>query len=151
MIKTGSADKAAENLAFLVQAGLIESPTRLSAIRGFLETRQPGSGPTLPSGFPVGEDRVDTSPLGKEGIVSVNEDPPRRAQIDFINKSKEVVRIYWFDYAGNPIFTSTLQPGREYWVDTYFGHQFVVTNAQRKAIAKYTATAQQTIASIPPQ
>ena len=49
MIKTGSPDKAAENLGFLVDAGLIEDPHRLDAIRHFLATRRPGAGPSLPN------------------------------------------------------------------------------------------------------
>ena len=36
MIKTGDADKAAENLRFLADAGLVADPNRLAAIRRFL-------------------------------------------------------------------------------------------------------------------
>jgi hypothetical protein len=49
MVKTGSADKAAENLRFLADAGLVTNTARLAAIRHFLETRSPGQGPFLPS------------------------------------------------------------------------------------------------------
>jgi hypothetical protein len=49
MIKTGDADKAAENLLFLADAGLISDQQRVDAIRGFLKTRSPGQGPSLPS------------------------------------------------------------------------------------------------------
>lgn len=49
MIKTGSADKAAENLQFLVDAGLIRDPTLRADLTRFLEGRKKGSGPSLPS------------------------------------------------------------------------------------------------------
>jgi len=51
MIKTGDPDKAAENLGFLSDAGLIEDPQRIVAIREFLARRKPGGGPSLP--FPI--------------------------------------------------------------------------------------------------
>ena len=49
MIKTGSPDKAAENLQFLLNAGLILDPTVHKNIVKFLENRKPGTGPALPS------------------------------------------------------------------------------------------------------
>jgi GH24 family phage-related lysozyme (muramidase) len=51
MIKTGSPDKAAENLRFLVDAGLIRDAGIRRDLTGFLDKRKPGSGPALPSGF----------------------------------------------------------------------------------------------------
>ena len=49
MIKTGDADKAAENLRFLVDTGLISDPVVLTKLEDFLETRKEGSGPALPA------------------------------------------------------------------------------------------------------
>lgn len=49
MIKTGSPDKAAENLKFLVDAGLISDDPLLQRLTKFLRDRQPGTGPSLPS------------------------------------------------------------------------------------------------------
>jgi hypothetical protein len=48
MIKTGNADKAAENLKFLADAGLVENPRLVNGIRTFLASRNPGQGPSLP-------------------------------------------------------------------------------------------------------
>jgi hypothetical protein len=47
VIKTGDPDKAAENLQFLTNTGLIAEPTRLSALKYYLDTRIPGEGPKL--------------------------------------------------------------------------------------------------------
>src|SRR4051812_45512412 len=48
MIKTGDPDKAAENLDFLLKAGLIINKTRRADIERYLKERQPGKGPRLP-------------------------------------------------------------------------------------------------------
>jgi hypothetical protein len=49
MIKTGSADKAADNLAFLIGVGLISRKIQVEKLADFLSTRKPGEGPALPS------------------------------------------------------------------------------------------------------
>ena len=54
MIKTGSPDKAAANLRFLLQAGLINDGSVRRQLTIFLSKRKPGSGPSLPSSVPSG-------------------------------------------------------------------------------------------------
>lgn len=49
MLKTGDPDKAAKNLEFLLQAGLISDPDRAALIKIFLANRPLGTGPALPS------------------------------------------------------------------------------------------------------
>ena len=49
MIKTGNADQVAENLGFLIAAGLISNPSLQARLQTFLDNRNPGSGPSLPS------------------------------------------------------------------------------------------------------
>ncbi|MFI8615976.1 hypothetical protein ACIGHN_10755 [Acidovorax sp. NPDC077693] len=53
MIKTGDPDKAAENLRFLVSAGLVADASLKKSMTEFLANRKPGSGPTLPSVAPT--------------------------------------------------------------------------------------------------
>jgi hypothetical protein len=48
-IKTGNVDKAAENLSFLLEAGLVSSEPTVTRLRAHLQARKPGSGPVLPS------------------------------------------------------------------------------------------------------
>lgn len=48
MIKTGNPDKAAENLKFLLDAGLIQDTSTSKQVTLFLKNRRPGSGPSLP-------------------------------------------------------------------------------------------------------
>jgi len=49
MIKTGDPDKAAANLEFLLNSGLIDDPGRAQKIKQFLSSRAPGNGPALPT------------------------------------------------------------------------------------------------------
>ena len=48
VIKTADTEKAAENLAFLVDAGLITDDARKAALKTFLNNRKPGEGPSIP-------------------------------------------------------------------------------------------------------
>jgi hypothetical protein len=49
VIKTNEPDKAAVNLNFLLQTGLITNKDRRESLARFLETRKPGQGPVLPT------------------------------------------------------------------------------------------------------
>jgi hypothetical protein len=48
VIKTADPEKAAENLAFLLDAGLIADAARRAALKTFLDNRKPGEGPSIP-------------------------------------------------------------------------------------------------------
>lgn len=49
MIRTGDEKRAAANLDFLLKSGLIADPVLAAKLQSFLNTRQPGAGPALPS------------------------------------------------------------------------------------------------------
>jgi hypothetical protein len=49
VIRTNDPDKAAVNLKFLVDAGLISDVVRRKDIQAFLDNRTAGQGPTLPT------------------------------------------------------------------------------------------------------
>src|SRR3954451_3422161 len=49
MIKTGEPDKAAVNLQFLIDTGLISNEARVKQIKSHLAERKPGTGPALPT------------------------------------------------------------------------------------------------------
>ena len=48
VIKTAGTEQAAENLEFLLKAGLIADDARKAALKAFLDKRQPGEGPSIP-------------------------------------------------------------------------------------------------------
>src|SRR5262249_44754297 len=54
VIKTNDPDKAAVNLNFLLETGLITNDGRRKSLAAFLERRRPGQGPALPA--------IDTRP-----------------------------------------------------------------------------------------
>src|SRR5262245_10399380 len=62
MIKTGDPEKAADNLKFLVEAGLISDADRRKNIQNFLAHRPAGQGPALPV-FRIVPDMRPRSPL----------------------------------------------------------------------------------------
>jgi|GEM_PF-1745295 len=66
MIKTGDPERAASNLEFLLQSGLISDPALSANIKAFLKEREPGSGPSLPS--PSGRVGFEKSDLLTESI-----------------------------------------------------------------------------------
>jgi hypothetical protein len=49
MTKTGNTEAAANNLKFLLAAGLIAEPDRVERVRAYLDKRAPGAGPALPA------------------------------------------------------------------------------------------------------
>ena len=49
MTKTGNTEAAANNLNFLLDAGLITEPDRIERVRVYLKKRLPGAGPALPA------------------------------------------------------------------------------------------------------
>jgi hypothetical protein len=85
MIKTGDADKAAENLRFLADAGLISDRQRVDAIRSFLKTRSPGQGPSLPS--PSGGSVARPATMQQQSITAIGiwEGPVATFRNDFAN------------------------------------------------------------------
>ena len=78
MIKTGDPDKAAQNLAFLADAGLIEDAHRLAAIRLFLANRHSGSGPSLPAAT---SDAAVAAQIQKQMIADAPAQAEERAKI----------------------------------------------------------------------
>jgi len=50
MLKAPNPDRAAENLSFLVDAGLVSDPDLLPAIKKFLQNRKKGTGPFISQG-----------------------------------------------------------------------------------------------------
>lgn len=63
MIKTGDPESAAENLRFLLEAGLIGDVVRTRRLEDYLAKREPGTGPVLPGNTDIARERDDGVPL----------------------------------------------------------------------------------------
>lgn len=90
MIKTGDTEKAAENLRFLLDAGLIDNEERAGKVKAFLDARQPGTGPALPSAAIVGgivglDDAVDVGSLSETNAVRAASRSVGRLKVAFEN------------------------------------------------------------------
>jgi hypothetical protein len=76
MIKTGEPDKAAGNLEFLIETGLISNKERVAQIQHYLSTRQPGTGPYLPAAegrYTLEQSEGLSKPLAKTLEKSLND------------------------------------------------------------------------------
>src|SRR5262249_44334972 len=92
MIKTGDPEKAADNLKFLLDAGLISDADRRKNIQNFLAHRPAGKGPALPvfvAPVPWGgtsfEDRISTLRQRlKEDNLTAQEREKLTAELTFL-------------------------------------------------------------------
>jgi tetratricopeptide (TPR) repeat protein len=67
MIRTGDPDQVAENLKFLLEAGLIDDRDTYKEIDEFLKTREPGSGPALLSSEVLRDRQIEALKLQLTG------------------------------------------------------------------------------------
>ncbi|QBB71940.1 hypothetical protein ELE36_17110 [Pseudolysobacter antarcticus] len=65
-----------------------------------------------------------------------------KAEIEFVNKSGQVVKIYWLDFDGHRNLYKTLKVGESYNQQTYLMHPWLVTDANDKAWDIFFADAQ---------
>ena len=49
--------------------------------------------------------------------------------VEFVNTSKQLRRLYWFDFAGAKILAGTLQPGQRAPMQTYTTHAWMIADA----------------------
>ena len=57
--------------------------------------------------------------------------------IVFVNKSKELRKIYWLNFKGDRQLYSQLKPGETADQQTYLGHPWLVTDARENALGVY--------------
>ena len=58
-----------------------------------------------------------------------SENGDRSTSVTFINNSSGIVRTYWLNYQGQPVFYQEMPPGRSYSQQTYVTHPWVVADA----------------------
>jgi predicted phosphodiesterase len=82
VIKTNDPDKAAVNLSFLVETGLITNEQRRQSVALYLKNRRPGQGPVLPAAAPSYPDRVGNAVTPVAWVELVG--PGRQASIRIV-------------------------------------------------------------------
>ena len=90
MIKTGDTEKAAGNLEFLLKSGLVSDPTLIAKLDGFLKSRVPGRGPSLPALT----GRVGHDQSAKSAIVKLYTEANEMAMLNLaLEKAKKSQRF----------------------------------------------------------
>jgi hypothetical protein len=87
MIKTGDVERAAENLQFLLDSGLIDNPVRAEKVKAYLSARKPGTGAALPVGA-----GITPGILGPDDAVSVGA-LPRQEGVRAASRSVGRLRV----------------------------------------------------------
>lgn len=64
------------------------------------------------------------------------------AQVTFVNRSTQTIRIYWLNYVGSRVLYKTLDPGGQFLVFTYLHHPWLITDDDDNAWTIYFAEAQ---------
>ncbi len=73
----------------------------------------------------------------EQGLRSQKGDKP--TTIEFINKSKRTVNVYWVDYKGKRVLYHTLRPGQRAGQDTYRTHPWIITTEKGKCLESVVA------------
>lgn len=119
MIKTGDTEKAAGNLEFLLQSGLVTDAALTEKLSWFLKQRTPGSGPSLPaSAARVGFEQSDSlTPSLQANLQSLLDSyfvyldkvgfPPAQTKVTVKIEANQIGNAY---YVGR---TNTIVIGRE--------------------------------------
>src|SRR5262249_34163149 len=71
----------------------------------------------------------------EQGLRSERGDQP--AEITFVNKRSDVVRVYWITYEGSRKLYAEIQPQQEHAQRTYLTHPWIVTDRQENCLGVY--------------
>jgi hypothetical protein len=73
-----------------------------------------------------------------------------KAQIKFVNKSGQEVKVYWLDFSGHRVLYKVLEAGESYDQQTYLTHPWLVTDGRDDAWNIFFADAQPRVIYIVP-
>ena len=62
--------------------------------------------------------------------------------IKFVNKSKQLIKVYWLDYEGEGKFYAAVKDGGSHELKTYLTHPWLITDANENAWYVYFPDAQ---------
>ncbi|MFO0994863.1 MAG: hypothetical protein U1E67_23365 [Hyphomicrobiales bacterium] len=73
----------------------------------------------------------------EQGLRSQKSNKP--TTIEFINKSKRTVKVYWIDYKGKRVLYHTLRPGQRAGQDTYRTHPWIIATEAGRCLESAVA------------
>jgi hypothetical protein len=86
---------------------------------------------------------VEAQPCTSDATSGLHSLPSySNTQIEFINDSNQLVKIFWIDFAGRRVPYNTLAAGASYVQLTYLSHPWVVTDAEANLWHIYYADSQ---------
>src|SRR5262249_48086806 len=74
-----------------------------------------------------------------------------KTSVLFVNRTPEILQVYWLDYPGKRKLYSVVQPGGTYEVTTFATHPWVVTNEKREVKGLFVSRAEAGKAVIGPK
>lgn len=140
-IKTDSPDKAATNLKFLLEAGLIDSPTK-APLEKYLKDRKQGEGATLPAAItstssPQQTVAITESPNLQDGGQTTSLASFTNTKVTFLNLTSNPVQLYWVDFSGAAQLYTSITPGASAYMETYAGHLWVAKTQRGVELLRY--------------
>ena len=130
--RTGAATIPLEKLPPELQKQFGYDPKKVAESRvPEQKAEAPISGPPKATGTGGRKD-----PAEMMGIASMSS-PRVATSIVFVNKSKDVRKVYWLDFNGERHRYMELKPGEKGDQQTYLGHPWLVTDAEDNALGLY--------------
>lgn len=147
MIKTGDPDKAATNLEFLLEAGLISDRKMRTQIGDFLSSRTPGNGPVLPTVVSPSSPYQVPTPWASLSIGAIHPDTAKgtyKALLTWTAKNVDTVVVTETESGSTEQIIATSINGSKMITQLNSGHQYRfaicdVVNGNRITLASVTA------------
>lgn len=123
VIKVANAEISAENLKFLVEAGLISDPLK-KQIANFLAERKPGQGPSSAAGATKCAELKSSSDFHPVSVT-------------FTNKTDTKLKLFWIDQQCALTLYGDITIGGRFDQVTYVGHRWLATDSEYRPIGIY--------------
>jgi von Hippel-Lindau disease tumor supressor len=76
-------------------------------------------------------------PAEERGVKSTIGGDTVSTSIKFVNKSQQVIKVYWLDYKGRRVLYGTPKPGEALPIQTFLTHPWVITDGDDNAQSIY--------------
>lgn len=123
----------------IIMLMIAATPVALSQATSEFNSAQPS---VAPQSAAAQNGRVELAPIPVEreiALRSLRSATP--TQIEFLNHSRQEIRIYWLNYQGQRQAYGSLQPGGVLRQGTFLSHPWVVTDVRDQALGLYLPSA----------